>query len=80
MVEYIVSEYIRFSIIFGVVYTFVTSRNKTGPLRHKDGSLDRAWVVRWFILTVIIWPYFVIMALWWTAKDLIQGYKNRRKR
>lgn len=80
MVEYIVSEYIRFSIIFAAVYTFITSRDKTGPLRRKDGSLDKAWVVRWFILSVIIWPYFVIMALWWDVKYLIQDHKNRRKR
>lgn len=80
MVEHIVSEYISFSIIFGVVYTFVVSRSKTSSLRRDDGSLDKAWVVRWFILTVIIWPYFVIMAFYWTLRDLIQGHKNRRKR
>lgn len=80
MVEHIVSEYISFSIIFGVVYTFVVSRSKTSSLRRDDGSLDKAWVVRWFILSVIIWPYFVIMALWWDVKYLIQDHKNRRKR
>lgn len=80
MVEHIVSEYISFSIIFGVVYTFAVSRSKTSSLRRDDGSLDKAWVVRWFILSVIIWPYFVIMALWWDVKYLIQDHKNRRKR
>ena len=80
MIKDIILGYIRFSITFGVVYTFITSRNKTGPLRCKDGSLDKAWGLRWFILSVIIWPYFVIMALWWDVKYLIQGHKNRRKR
>lgn len=80
MIKDIILGYIRFSITFGVVYTFITSRNKTGPLRRKDGSLDKAWVLRWFILSVIIWPYLVIMALWWTVKDFIRDRKNRRKR
>lgn len=80
MIGSIISEYIRFSIIFGVVYTFVVSRSKTSSLRRDDGSLDKAWVVRWFILSVIIWPYLVIMTLWWTVKDFIRDRKNRRKR